>query len=138
MDMCYDGTLVMPSNCVVMDEEEMTYVDGGQIVSGAGGWAVAASFGVCAAFMTAVTAFFGTATALAFMVTVVGAPTIVLGIFGALATIMIGCSAAVVACVAACLTTAAAKATYFMGTSGQFRISCKFETPWDFIQISRV
>ena len=29
MDMCYDGTLVMPSNCVVMDEEEMTYVEGG-------------------------------------------------------------------------------------------------------------
>jgi hypothetical protein len=31
MDMCYEGTLVMPSNCVVMDEEEMTYVDGGVI-----------------------------------------------------------------------------------------------------------
>lgn len=33
MDMCYDGTLVMPSNCVVMDEEEMTYVDGGGYIS---------------------------------------------------------------------------------------------------------
>jgi hypothetical protein len=33
MDMCYDGTLVMPSNCVVMDEEEMTYVDGGFYIS---------------------------------------------------------------------------------------------------------
>lgn len=29
MEMCYDGTLVMPSNYVVMDEGEMTYVDGG-------------------------------------------------------------------------------------------------------------
>ncbi len=29
MDMCYEGTLVMPSNCVVMDEEEMTYVEAG-------------------------------------------------------------------------------------------------------------
>ena len=29
MEMCYDGALVMPSNYVVMDEEEMTYVEGG-------------------------------------------------------------------------------------------------------------
>lgn len=29
MDMCYDGTLVMPSSYAVMDEEEMTYVEGG-------------------------------------------------------------------------------------------------------------
>ena len=29
MDMCYDGALVMPSSYVVMDEEEMTYVEGG-------------------------------------------------------------------------------------------------------------
>ena len=33
MDMCYEGTLVMPSNCVVMDEEEMTYVEGGFYIS---------------------------------------------------------------------------------------------------------
>ena len=29
MEMCYDGALVMPSNCVVMNSEEMEYVDGG-------------------------------------------------------------------------------------------------------------
>lgn len=29
MDMCYDGVLVMPSDYAVMDEEEMTYVEGG-------------------------------------------------------------------------------------------------------------
>ena len=29
MNMYYDGTLVMPSNYVVMYDEEMTYVDGG-------------------------------------------------------------------------------------------------------------
>lgn len=29
MDMCYDGTLVMPSSYAVMDEEEMTYLEGG-------------------------------------------------------------------------------------------------------------
>ena len=27
MEMCYDGTLVMPSSYAVMDEEEMTYVE---------------------------------------------------------------------------------------------------------------
>lgn len=29
MELCYDGALVMPSNYVVMSEEEMTYVEGG-------------------------------------------------------------------------------------------------------------
>lgn len=29
MEMCYDGTLVMPSNFVVVSDEEMTYVEGG-------------------------------------------------------------------------------------------------------------
>jgi len=31
MEMCYDGALVMPSNYAVMDEEEMTYVEGGGV-----------------------------------------------------------------------------------------------------------
>lgn len=29
MEMCYDGALVMPSNYVAMNEDEMTYVEGG-------------------------------------------------------------------------------------------------------------
>ena len=29
MEICYDGALVMPKNYAVVDEEEMTYVDGG-------------------------------------------------------------------------------------------------------------
>ena len=29
MEMCYDGALVMPKNFAVVNEEEMTYVDGG-------------------------------------------------------------------------------------------------------------
>lgn len=29
MNMCYDGALVMPSSYAIMDEEEMTYVEGG-------------------------------------------------------------------------------------------------------------
>ena len=31
MEMCYDGALVMPSNYAVMDENEMTYVEGGSV-----------------------------------------------------------------------------------------------------------
>ena len=31
MEMCYDGTLVMPSSYTLMDEEEMTYVEGGSL-----------------------------------------------------------------------------------------------------------
>lgn len=30
MEMCYDGTLVMPANYAVVSEDEMTYVDGGE------------------------------------------------------------------------------------------------------------
>ena len=30
MEMCYDGALVMPSNYVMMNEEEMTYLEGGK------------------------------------------------------------------------------------------------------------
>ena len=29
MEICYDGALVMPKNYAVVDEEEMTYVEGG-------------------------------------------------------------------------------------------------------------
>lgn len=29
MEMCYNGALVMPSSYAIMDEEEMTYVEGG-------------------------------------------------------------------------------------------------------------
>ena len=31
MEMCYDGALVMPSNYAVMNEDEMTYVEGGGV-----------------------------------------------------------------------------------------------------------
>lgn len=30
MVMCYDGALVMPSSYAVMNEDEMTYVEGGK------------------------------------------------------------------------------------------------------------
>ncbi len=33
MDMCYDGTLVMPSSYAVMEEDEMNYVEGGVSLS---------------------------------------------------------------------------------------------------------
>ena len=33
MEMCYDGTLVLPSNYAVMDDEEMMYLEGGAFYS---------------------------------------------------------------------------------------------------------
>ena len=33
MEMCYDGALVMPKNYSVVNEEEMTYVEGGFAIS---------------------------------------------------------------------------------------------------------
>ncbi|MDQ2086711.1 hypothetical protein RBH29_09765 [Herbivorax sp. ANBcel31] len=32
MEMCYNDALVMPSNCVVMEREEMTYLEGGSSI----------------------------------------------------------------------------------------------------------
>lgn len=31
MELCYDGALVLPSSYAVMDEEEMTYTEGGEV-----------------------------------------------------------------------------------------------------------
>ena len=50
MDMCYDGALVMPSNYAVMEEEEMTYVEGGEAVTTAISFAIlaaGANYGAC-------------------------------------------------------------------------------------------
>lgn len=33
MEMCYDGALVMPSNYVVMDDEEMRYIEAGKKIT---------------------------------------------------------------------------------------------------------
>ncbi|WP_303863705.1 hypothetical protein [Alkalibaculum bacchi] len=33
MEMCYDGALVMPSKFVVIDKEEMMYLDGGKVTT---------------------------------------------------------------------------------------------------------
>ena len=32
MDMCYDGTLVMPSSYAMMEEDEMSYVEGASCI----------------------------------------------------------------------------------------------------------
>ena len=43
MEMTYDGALVMPSSFVAMDQDEMTYVEGGvtKVYKGIQGWCVA-------------------------------------------------------------------------------------------------
>lgn len=47
MDMCYDGVLVMPSDYVVMDEEEMMYVEGGKFNLSAARIIVFSAVGYC-------------------------------------------------------------------------------------------
>lgn len=50
MEMCYDGTLVMPSSYAVMSDEEMTYVEGGKAkVQTAANWINAGISAVLAA-----------------------------------------------------------------------------------------
>ncbi|MCQ2464654.1 MAG: hypothetical protein MJ095_03620 [Oscillospiraceae bacterium] len=58
MEMCYDGALVMPNNYAVVNEEEMTYVDGGValpnwLVGGLINYGIGLAFGGVAAFLGA-------------------------------------------------------------------------------------
>ena len=45
MEMCYDGALVMPRSYAVMNEDEMTYVEGG--TNGNGWWNSVGFIGAC-------------------------------------------------------------------------------------------
>lgn len=51
MEMTYDGTLVMPSNFVVMNDTEMTYLEGGKVVTVTG--QASKLKNIAAGFMTA-------------------------------------------------------------------------------------
>ncbi|NCC86298.1 MAG: hypothetical protein EOM05_00310 [Clostridia bacterium] len=55
MEMCYEGTLAMPSNYVVMDSEEMSYVEGG-ISKGQKAAIIAAAIGAGVALTAALVA----------------------------------------------------------------------------------
>lgn len=48
MELCYEGGLVMPSSYAMMDEEEMTYVEGGHSIST---WIVGALIDTACALM---------------------------------------------------------------------------------------
>ena len=54
MDMCYDGALVLPSSYAVMDEEEMTYTEGGgsRTYRGNQGWAAAVALTSAGLFLS--------------------------------------------------------------------------------------
>jgi len=45
MEMCYNGNLVMPSNYVVVNADEMEYIDGGALTT----WQKALVIGACVA-----------------------------------------------------------------------------------------
>ena len=49
--MCYEGTLVMPKNYAVVDNDEMEYIDGGELTK----WQKVAVIGACVAATAALT-----------------------------------------------------------------------------------
>ena len=54
MEMTYDGALAMPSSYAVMDEEEMTYVEGGfTITRTAFVWSISIAVGIAVTALTA-------------------------------------------------------------------------------------
>lgn len=50
MEMCYNGTLVMPSNYTVVNSNEMEYVDGGAYISNRSLWSCCKAAFYCVAF----------------------------------------------------------------------------------------
>ena len=54
MELCYDGALVLPSSYAVMDEEEMTYTEGGgsRTYRGNQGWAAAVALTSAGLFLS--------------------------------------------------------------------------------------
>lgn len=77
MDMCYDGTLVMPSNYAKMEENEMCYIEGGGTVK------VIASSSTVRTICRSSVALIGTAIGEAF-----GGPILAKLTTGALATLI--------------------------------------------------
>lgn len=54
MDMCYDGALVLPSSYAVMNEEEMTYTEGGGSIStDTIAWAIDIGCALCGIYASA-------------------------------------------------------------------------------------
>ncbi|MFR3037944.1 MAG: hypothetical protein ACLTLY_03975 [Agathobacter rectalis] len=52
MELCYDGALVLPSSYAVMDEEEMTYSEGGGRRTCKSGWAAAVALTSAGLFLS--------------------------------------------------------------------------------------
>lgn len=66
MEMCYDGALIMPNNYAVMNEEEMSYVEGGFYINNTNCKGILFALGATAASSPVTVAFLlstvGTAT----------------------------------------------------------------------------
>lgn len=88
MEMCYDGALVMPTNYAIMNEDEMTYVEGGgtfYVEIGANSFVMTAlatiSGGLTTAKVTAALGAIGVTIATAIELGTAGMGTLIAGAF---------------------------------------------------------
>lgn len=120
MEMCYDGALVMPNNYAVVDEEEMTYVDGG-----AKKYIGTISSGWCNTLAAAACVVGGLVTALCGLVTIVsGIATLCsYGTFAAATAIAGG-----ITCVAAGVTAAVSGYLWLASSRNGLNVYCDDKT----------
>ena len=121
MEMCYDGTLVMPSSYAVMSEDEMTYVEGGKSYSGVTGWAFATVLTATGAGMSK---FAGETIKASLPYVMAMLATGSTGWLCAAVVASIGCvGLGALVYLGGQLSSAGLQALYYMGTKGRFTIS---------------
>lgn len=124
MEMCYDGNLVMPSKFVAVNEEEMTYVEGGTYYSGKKGWAAAAALTAAGAYMSKT----GVGITGAAAAGVVGGP------IGWIVGAIVAATGGFIAYGGGQLLGAGSKATWLMATKGHFTLNTT-RNPFDIFDV---
>lgn len=116
MEMCYEGTMSLPSSYVTMNEEEMTYVEGGidKTYSGKSGWAAAAALIGAGSFLARMA---GGVSAVIIKAALAGGP-VAWVIAGVTTAALMGASAYL----GSQLCNAGHQAMYFMATKGRFTL----------------
>lgn len=129
MEMCYEGALVMPSSYAVMNEEEMTYVEGGirKTYSGKSGWAAAMALIGAGGFISSMA---GGISSVVIRAALAGGP-VAWGIAGVATAALMGASAYL----GSQLCNAGHQAMYLMARKGKFTLKST-KNPFALLSVS--
>jgi len=130
--MSYAGTLAMPSNYVVMDEDEMMYLEGGALgtYSGAKGWALAGALATAGGMLAGVSGA-GLKALVASAATIFAG-----GAFAWIGAALVGASLGAIGVIGKCFLGASKDAAWLMARQGHYHLSIG-STPWQFVTVSK-